>query len=97
MRRRLRRKNFFPQAESLEPRLVLNAQVGVNLDANATYFNDTLSGPTCTISPQWEAPTTTVGTTSPDTAIPLTATDYPLANATTSFDLDNYPEWHLRV
>ena len=32
----------------------------------------------------------------PDPSIPLTADDYPLANATTSFNLTNYPDGNYR-
>ena len=39
-----------------------------------------------------DAPSAPRGGHQPDTAIPLTADGYPLANATTCFNLANYPD-----
>ena len=89
---RQRRRSFLPRAEHLEPRIVLSAQIGVNLDGNASYNNDPIWTDLHNLALPWEAPTTTMGSSAADTAIPLTATEYPLANAATTFTLVNYPD-----
>ncbi len=40
MRQRSRRKNYVPNTELLEPRIVLNGAIGVNLNFNESYNND---------------------------------------------------------
>ena len=90
--RRSRPRNFFPAAEGLEPRVLLSSNIGINLDSNNPYANDPIWTDLRNLAFQWEPPSRTIGWTNPDPSIPLTADDYPLANATTSFNMANYPD-----
>jgi NPCBM/NEW2 domain len=89
--RQTRRVKLLPEAEVLECRQLLSADVGINLDADSNASNDPIWTDLRNYSFPWEAPNTTIGPAAPDTAIPLTADSYPLANAATTFNLTNYP------
>jgi hypothetical protein len=80
--RRLRRSSFLPLAEHLESRVALSAQVGVNLTAsNDPIWTDLHN---LTIN-SWTALSSSSAT------VPMTSDDYPLVNASISFNLTNYP------
>ncbi len=86
MRQRSRRKNYLRNAEHLEPRIVLNGAIGVNLDFNESYNNDPIWTDLHNLAESsWAA-------LPPNTSVSLTADDYPLVNASISFNLDNYPD-----
>ena len=90
--RRMRRRNFVPATECLEYRTLLNADIGVNLGTNSQTYSDPIWTDLHNLAYPWEAPSTTSGFAAADTAIPLTADTYPLANAATTFNLANYPD-----
>ena len=82
---RQKRRRYFLAAESLEPRLVMSANIGVNLGSNSIYSSDFIWTDLRNEAAQW-APAT------PGATLPLTATDYPLADASTSFGMSLYPD-----
>ena len=84
MRRRLRRRNFLPGAEILEGRLVLSAQIGVNVSGNIDYNNDPIWTDLHNLASSW-APLS-------GSSLALTADGYPLANASVNFATENYPD-----
>jgi hypothetical protein len=81
--RRTNRHGFVPRGESLEPRIVLSAEVGINLDLNASYNNDPIWTDLHNLASKWYP--------SSGSTVALTADGYPLANASTSFVTANYP------
>ena len=80
--KRDRRRNFLPQTESLEPRITLSADIGVNLQSNGMYNEDPIWTDLHNLSTTWQAPG----------SVPMTADGYPLANDWTWFTLANYPD-----
>ncbi len=92
-RRRLPRRHAFrPGRENLEPRIALSgAQIGVNLDFNWLGRRQ----PHLDRPPQHRRPLGGAGDLGPRR--PVTADGYPLADASTWFDMVNYPQRQLRV
>lgn len=79
-----RRRNFLPEAEGLEPRIALSAEVGVNLDFNSANADDPIWTDLHNLAYGW--------TPASGSSVALTADGYPLANASTSFITLNYPD-----
>ncbi len=86
MKRQQRTQVFRPRAEGLESRTLLSADIGVNLGTNSIYENEPIWTDVHNLAAAWTL------TGNPSGSVPLTADNYPLANAWTQFDLGNYPD-----
>ena len=78
-----RRRKFLPQGETLEYRIVPNAQIGVNLAPNSDGNNDPIWTDLHNLATNWSPLT--------GSSLALSADGYPLANASVSFATENYP------
>jgi hypothetical protein len=84
MRKQPRRRKFRPVTEVLEPRITMSAEVGINLNFNASYNGDPIWTDLHNLSTNWSPLT--------GSKLALTADGYPLANALVYFNTANYAE-----